>query len=64
MDDVVNVLCAYGDSDEVCGDAAVGLLLIAKLLMRRRPGVYSQSLGVADAAVFLAPDLAPDFALL
>ena len=36
---VVNVLCADRDTNEVFCDTAVRLLLVAELLMRRCPGV-------------------------
>ncbi len=39
--DVVNVFGADRDTDEVFRDTAIPLLLVAELLMRRRPGVNS-----------------------
>lgn len=46
--DVVNVLGADGDANEVLGDARVLLLLVGELLVRRGPGVDGEGLGVAD----------------
>ncbi|KAB8760612.1 hypothetical protein FH972_026604 [Carpinus fangiana] len=47
-DDVVNVLYADADADQVGGDAGVGLLLVGQLLVGGGPGVDGQTLGVAD----------------
>lgn len=46
--DVVNVLGAHADADEVLGDTRVLLLLVGQLLVRRGPGVDRERLRVAD----------------
>lgn len=66
-DDVVDVLRADGDPDEVVGHARAGLLLVRKLLVRRRPGVDGQRLGVAHVGqvgdeLEAVDDLAPRLA--
>lgn len=52
--DIVNVLQADGDADEVLGDTAVDPLLLAQLLVRCGPGVDGQRLRVADAKIMSA----------
>lgn len=47
-DDVVDVLSADRDADEVLGNARADALLVGQLLVRRRPGVDGERLGVAD----------------
>ena len=49
MYNVIDVLSSHRDSDEILRHAAVRLLLVAKLLVRRQPGVDSQGFGVANA---------------
>ncbi len=48
LNDIVNVLSANRNTDEVVRDTAICLFLVAELLMRRCPGVNSQSLGVTN----------------
>ena len=49
MNDVVNVFGADGNPDQILRDAAVDLLLVAELLVRRRPRMDGKGLGIADA---------------
>ena len=39
--DIVNVLCAHRNPDQILRDPAVSLLLVAELLVGGRPGVDS-----------------------
>ena len=54
-DDVVNVLSANRNTDEVFRNPAVCLLFVAELLMCCRPGMNSQSLRVANTCQLLEP---------
>lgn len=47
-DDIVDVLGADGDADEVLGDAGAHALLVGELLVGGGPGVDGEGLGVAD----------------
>lgn len=47
-DDVVDVLSADGDADEVLGDAGAHALLVGQLRVGGGPGVDGEGLGVAD----------------
>ena len=49
VDDVINVLVADRDPDQVLGDAAVGLFLVRELLVGGGPRVDGQRFGVTDA---------------
>lgn len=55
LNDIVNVLSANRNTDEVVRDTAICLFLVAELLMRRCPGVNSQSLGVTNTGQRLEP---------
>lgn len=48
--DIVNVLCANGDADQILRDARIDALAFGQLLVRRSPGMNGEGLGVADAA--------------
>jgi hypothetical protein len=48
VDDVVNVLVADGDTDEVFGDSAVPPFLLRELLVCRSPRMDRQRFRVAD----------------
>ena len=50
VDDVVDVLGADADADQVLSDAGFALLLVRELLVRGGPGVDGEGLRVADAA--------------
>ncbi len=50
VDDIVNVLVADRNSDEIFRDTAVGLFFIRELLVRCRPWMDGQCFGVADAS--------------
>lgn len=50
VNDIVNVLCTDGDTNEIFRDTAADSLLFRKLFVRGRPGVNRESLGVANAA--------------
>ncbi|KAI5304343.1 hypothetical protein KEM55_000111, partial [Ascosphaera atra] len=49
-DDVVNVLCADGQTNHILSDTAGNLFVVLELLVGSRPGVDCESLGVTDAA--------------
>lgn len=52
-DDIVNVLCADGNSDSIFSHTRISALLLGQLLMSGRPRVYGESLRVSNTAIIL-----------
>ena len=57
--DVVEMLGADRDADQVLGDAAVDLLLVAQLLVGGGPGVNGEGLAIANATQPVSTKLQP-----